>query len=45
MSNFDAIVIGGGIAGASIGYELSSDRSVCLLEMESALDFFRNRLE
>jgi D-arginine dehydrogenase len=39
MSNFDAIVIGGGIAGASIGYELSSDRSVCLLEMESALAF------
>ena len=39
MSNFDAIVIGGGIAGASIGYELSSDRSVCMLEMEDALAF------
>ena len=39
MSDFDAIVIGGGIAGASIGYELSSDRSVCLLEMEDALAF------
>ncbi|MFM1778332.1 MAG: hypothetical protein RL741_950 [Actinomycetota bacterium] len=39
MSNFDAIVIGGGIAGASIGYELSNDRSVCMLEMEDALAF------
>lgn len=39
MSNFDAIVIGGGIAGASIGYELSTDRSVCMLEMEDALAF------
>ncbi|MEY4900425.1 MAG: hypothetical protein RI895_847 [Actinomycetota bacterium] len=39
MTNFDAIVIGGGIAGASIGYELSTDRSVCMLEMEDALAF------
>ncbi len=39
MSSFDVIVIGGGIAGASVGYELSGDRSVCLLEMEDVLAF------
>lgn len=39
MSHYDVIVIGGGIAGVSIGYELSKDRSVCLLEMESTLAF------
>lgn len=39
MSQYDVIVIGGGIAGVSIGYELSKDRSVCLLEMESTLAF------
>ena len=39
MMSFDAIVIGGGIAGVSIGYELSADRSVCLLEMEDQLAF------
>lgn len=39
MPDFDVIVIGGGIAGVSIGCELSSDRSVCLLEMESTLAF------
>ena len=39
MSSYDAIVIGGGIAGVSIGYELASDRSVCLLEMEEQLAF------
>lgn len=38
-SRFDVVVIGGGIAGVSIAYELSSDRSVCLLEMESSLAF------
>lgn len=36
---FDVIVIGGGIAGVSIASELSSDRSVCLVEMESSLAF------
>lgn len=38
-SHFDVIVIGGGIAGVSIGYELSKSHSVCLLEMESTLAF------
>lgn len=35
----DVIVVGGGIAGVSIGYELAKDRSVCLLERESTLAF------
>lgn len=39
MSEHDVLVVGGGIAGVSIGYELSSDRSVCLLESESTLAF------
>lgn len=39
MSHFDVLVVGGGIAGAAIGYELSSDRSVAILEMEPVLAF------
>ncbi|MFH7322523.1 FAD-binding oxidoreductase [Aeromicrobium sp. HA] len=39
QSEFDVIVVGGGIAGVSIASELSSDRSVCLVEMESSLAF------
>ena len=39
MSSYDVIVIGGGIAGVSIGYELAADRSVGLLEMEATLAF------
>jgi D-arginine dehydrogenase len=39
MSSYDVIVIGGGIAGVSIGYELAADRSVALLEMEATLAF------
>lgn len=39
MSNYDAIVIGGGIAGVSVGYELAANRDVALLETESALAF------
>ncbi|RNL63352.1 FAD-binding oxidoreductase [Nocardioides marmoriginsengisoli] len=39
MSQYDVIVIGGGIAGVSIGYELSKSSRVCLLEMESTLAF------
>jgi D-arginine dehydrogenase len=38
-SSYDVLVIGGGIAGVSIGYELAADRSVCLLEMEPTLAF------
>lgn len=37
MRSHDVIVIGGGIAGASIGYELAADRQVCLLEAEATL--------
>jgi D-arginine dehydrogenase len=33
--SFDVIVIGGGIAGASVAAELASDRSVALLEAEA----------
>lgn len=33
----DVVVIGGGIAGASIAYELSADREVVLLEAEKSL--------
>jgi D-arginine dehydrogenase len=33
----DVVVIGGGIAGASIAYELAASRSVVLIEAESAL--------
>jgi D-arginine dehydrogenase len=39
MSSYDVLVIGGGIAGVSIGYELAADRSVGLLEMEATLAF------
>ncbi|WP_197687661.1 MULTISPECIES: FAD-binding oxidoreductase [unclassified Nocardioides] len=39
MSHYDVIVIGGGIAGVSIGFELSRTATVCLLEMESTLAF------
>lgn len=34
MSNYDFIVIGGGIAGASVGYELASHGHVLILERE-----------
>ena len=37
MKSYDVLVIGGGIAGVSIGYELATDRSVGLLEMEATL--------
>lgn len=37
MGASDVVVIGGGIAGASVAYELAADRSVLLLEAEDAL--------
>ena len=39
MSHYDVIVIGGGIAGVSIGFELSKTATVCLLETEGTLAF------
>ncbi len=37
MTSIDTVVVGGGIAGASIAYELAATRSVLLLEAETAL--------
>lgn len=39
MDSFDVIVIGGGIAGVSIGYELAAEATVSLLDMEATLAF------
>jgi D-arginine dehydrogenase len=39
VKSYDVLVIGGGIAGVSIGYELAQDRSVGLLEMEATLAY------
>lgn len=39
MNSYDVLVVGGGIAGVSIGHELAADRSVGLLEMEETLAF------
>lgn len=39
MERYDVIIIGGGIAGISLGYELADDRTVGLLEMETTLAF------
>jgi D-arginine dehydrogenase len=36
---WDALVIGGGIAGVSLAFELAGDRTVCLVESESTLAF------
>lgn len=37
MNSPDVVVIGGGIAGASVAYELAADRTVLLLEAEAEL--------
>jgi D-arginine dehydrogenase len=37
VTTIDTVVVGGGIAGASIAYELAAGRSVVLVEAESAL--------
>ncbi|MGE0219793.1 NAD(P)/FAD-dependent oxidoreductase [Mycolicibacterium sp.] len=37
--SYDAVVIGGGIAGASLAYELAADRRVTLVEAEGALGY------
>lgn len=39
MQSCDVLVIGGGMAGVSLAYELAADRRVVLLEMESTLSF------
>jgi D-arginine dehydrogenase len=39
VDSYDVIVLGGGMAGVSIGYELAADRRVLLLEMEATLAF------
>jgi len=39
VPNFDTIVVGGGMAGVSIAYELAADRTVALLDMESTLAY------
>lgn len=39
MTTFDVLVIGGGIAGASLACELANDRAVCLVDMEPSLGF------
>jgi len=39
MSNFDVLIVGGGIAGASLGAEIAGSRSVLLIEAESVCGF------
>jgi D-arginine dehydrogenase len=39
VQTFDVIVVGGGMAGASLGYELAADRSVLVLDMEPTLAY------
>jgi D-arginine dehydrogenase len=39
MKAYDLLVIGGGMAGVSLAYEMAADRTVCVLEMEATLAF------
>ena len=39
MQRYDVLIVGGGIAGAGIGYELAGSCSVAILDMESTLGF------
>jgi len=39
MQRYDVLVVGGGISGVSVAYELAADRSVGLIDMESVLAF------
>ena len=39
MSDFDVLILGGGIAGASLGAEVAANRSTCLIEAESHCGF------
>jgi D-arginine dehydrogenase len=39
VDRYDVIVVGGGMAGVSIGYELAADRRVLVLDMEATLAF------
>jgi D-arginine dehydrogenase len=39
VESFDVIMVGGGMAGVSIGYELAADHRVALLDMEGTLAF------
>src|SRR4051812_30649681 len=36
---YDVVVVGGGIAGVSIGFELAADRRVLVVDMEGALAY------
>ena len=39
MRRYDALVVGGGISGVSVAYEVAENRSVGLLDMESVLAY------
>lgn len=39
MTDFDVLIVGGGIAGASLGVEIASEKSTCLIEAESHCGF------
>ncbi len=39
MPSYDIVIVGGGICGASIAYELAAHHSVCILEQEGQLAY------